>query len=842
MRVSQSLRLSVLLVCVAAGGLIAHAQPAQADSVADLARPSSSIPGCVNVWTSGYTGETSCEARATDQQWRSWQATIATASAVIMTAAHAPEHADPSAVISALQTLAVMADAVTAQYHPGPKDPDILGATLRWMHARFAAFHLPRPARLGDGFRTLAENLSQPHLGVIARGLVYDRSTALADALMEAVRDDKAAAVEATNTAVYQTHRAAMQAAEAAESGTFNAAHATAAIAAAAGPDHTAIAAAETRILLASVAHHPNQAHYLARTHRRLAEIPNGLLGLIGVGLLLMVIGLARTVPVYGLRRAVAGSLMVIAVAAASWLPMILLLSLGLLPNGIVPGLVWLICIGLVLRYGRWLLPRWFRAAWSVVFGGKAPPETHGSARFGTVGEATAGHHLAPDAQRDAFALGWLHGTGHLPDGRFWQDGHILTCAPTGAGKGIGAVIPNLLAYPGSAFVLDFKGENYAVTARARRAAGQDVFLIDPFGITGAPSHGMNWLDALDPEAPDVVSLASAMAEMLVVSTGAESDPHWTESGREFLRGLLIYVAGLSGERRSMSALRAILTGSEEAWAETLADMLSDPLRGHRIVARTATSYLNRPEKERGSILSTVVRQTAWFDDPRLAQAFDRHDFDLRDLKRRPMTVYLAIPPDRLRACLGFVRGFIGLALDAMTVTQGRPEHRVAFILDEFGQLGRMDSLADSITLLRGYGAQFWLFVQDLSQLKAVYPRWQSFLANTTQQFFGTADFDTARYLSEALGQVTIGFETRSRSTSTGLAAWSGQGSVSATEHRQGRSLLTPDEIMRLGPTRPIVLRAGEAPYLLERLNYLSDAPYAGQFDPNPMHAAETVK
>jgi hypothetical protein len=37
------------------------------------------------------------------------------------------------------------------------------------------------------------------------------------------------------------------------------------------------------------------------------------------------------------------------------------------------------------------------------------------------------------------------------------------------------------------------------------------------------------------------------------------------------------------------------------------------------------------------------------------------------------------------------------------------------------------------------------VFVQDLSQLKAVYPRWQSFLANTSQQFFWTADFETAR-------------------------------------------------------------------------------------------------
>jgi len=67
-------------------------------------------------------------------------------------------------------------------------------------------------------------------------------------------------------------------------------------------------------------------------------------------------------------------------------------------------------------------------------------------------------------------------------------------------------------------------------------------------------------------------------------------------------------------------------------------------------------------------------------------------------------------------------------------------------------------------TLLRGYDARLWLFVQDLSQLKAVYPRWQSFIANTTRQFFGTADYDTARCVSDGLSHQTISFETASRS------------------------------------------------------------------------------
>src|SRR5262249_21643815 len=48
---------------------------------------------------------------------------------------------------------------------------------------------------------------------------------------------------------------------------------------------------------------------------------------------------------------------------------------------------------------------------------------------------------------------------------RYEAEGHILTVAPTGSGKGVSAVIPNLLDYPGSVVVVDLKGENHAVTA-----------------------------------------------------------------------------------------------------------------------------------------------------------------------------------------------------------------------------------------------------------------------------------------------------------------------------------------------------------------------------------------
>jgi type IV secretory pathway TraG/TraD family ATPase VirD4 len=573
---------------------------------------------------------------------------------------------------------------------------------------------------------------------------------------------------------------------------------------------------------------------YAAAANRDLERIPSNLVFLFVVAVVLVVMGDKAMLMGSDRRLRAARRIKFIFGMPLCWLVLSLVhAETGWFASNWIALPLWLGLVLLMFAFGQNLVPgalrRWFASMYP-----DDTPTTHGSAHFGTAG--IGARHLAPAAPVDAFVLGYLPDAPRKGDARFRQDGHILTCAPTGAGKGVGGVIPNLLDYPGSAFVLDFKGENYAVTARARRELGQQVILVDPFGITGITGQALNWLDTLDPDSPDVVSRAAGLADMLIAVEGTEADSHWTDTARELLRGLLVYVATLPADRRTMAELRRVVTASERDLADTLDEMQVDPEAGQRIPARAAAAHLNRPERERGSVLSTVVRHTAWLDDPRLCAALARSDFNLADLKRQPMTVYLAIPPDRLRACLGFVRGFIGMALDGITAAQGRPLHRVAFFLDEFGQLGRMDRLADSVTLLRGYGAQLWLFVQDLSQLKAVYPRWQSFLANTSQQFFGTADFDTARYLSDALGQQTIRYETQNVSQSSGTWGKPGSSSSGTGEHLQGRSLLTPDEVMRLGPTRPIVLVSGEPPYLLNRVSYLTDPAYAGRFDANPLH------
>ena len=218
-------------------------------------------------------------------------------------------------------------------------------------------------------------------------------------------------------------------------------------------------------------------------------------------------------------------------------------------PGGWLIWLLWPVVFMALLALGPRLLPRPVRRVWAILFAA-APSTTHGSAYFGRVQDAAG--HLKPTASADAFALGDLPNTPH-GRGRFYHDGHILTCAPTGAGKGIGAGDPEPDRLSRRRLCPRPQGENYAVTARARRQAGQDVFLIDPFAITGAAGHALNWLDTLDPDHPDVVGRAGTLADMLVVRSGFESEPYLNVTARDLLRGFLVHVAGLPAERRKMA-------------------------------------------------------------------------------------------------------------------------------------------------------------------------------------------------------------------------------------------------------------------------------------------------
>lgn len=400
---------------------------------------------------------------------------------------------------------------------------------------------------------------------------------------------------------------------------------------------------------------------------------------------------------------------------------------------------------------------------------------------------------------------------------------HILTVAPTGAGKGRYHLIPHLLSNTdASMVVLDLKGELHAVTSRWRRQQGHECWVWDPYAVTRGDRCTFDLLRALDPDSPDAVGDAVALAEALVIEvSGREGEAHWSEAARQLLTGLLLHA----------SATRQHDIGVVRDWvamslAEVLAEMTSSK---HTAVRRAAGAQLARPEKEAASIVSTLTRHLAWLDDPRLADAVGPGSrLAGRDFRDRPVTLYLCVPPDRVGPAARAVRAITWLLLRDLTRQhQGR---KVIIALDEMAQLGRMESLEKAIAIARGYRIQLWMLVQSLSQLRAAYGQHDGTLvANSLLVAWAVSDHQTAQLLSQVCGTQTVASNSHSYTPGKPLPAHS--------QSDTGRALITADEIRTLGPQQAIVIARSVRPAVVDLPDYLKDPTYSNRADPNPMHA-----
>jgi type IV secretion system protein VirD4 len=145
--------------------------------------------------------------------------------------------------------------------------------------------------------------------------------------------------------------------------------------------------------------------------------------------------------------------------------------------------------------------------------------------------------------------------------------------------------------------------------------------------------------------------------------------------------------------------------------------------------------------------------------------------------------------------------------------------------LDEFAALGRLEAVERAMGLMAGYGLQLWPILQDMSQLKDLYgERAGTFIANAgVQQVFGVNDFETAKWLSQMIGQETAGFQTDSFKPGDG---------PSFSNNLTGRDLLTPDEIMQLRPENQLLRVQGQATAVAQKLRYYADPEFKGLFVP----------
>lgn len=448
--------------------------------------------------------------------------------------------------------------------------------------------------------------------------------------------------------------------------------------------------------------------------------------------------------------------------------------------------------------------------------------DTHGTARFARSSE------IAPLKKSESgLLIGRWPGNGKLL--RYDGPAHLMTMAPTRSGKGVGTIIPNLLTVDRSIICIDPKGENATIADEARLSFGP-VHLLDPFGVTGKPSATFNPMEGLDCDNIDVVEEVSTLADALVFDEpGLSGDAHWNEEAKALIAGLLLYVlASQPEERRTLTTLRHMLTLSSDAFRRALDAMqASEAVNG--LIARAANRHLGKSDREASGVLSAAQRHTHFLDSPRMTAVLARSDFRFGDLKANTATVFLVLPPDRLAAYSRWLRLLVARSLTDMARTAPSPQPStppVLYLLDEFASLGHLAPIERAMGLMAGYGVQLWPIVQDIHQLRATYgQRAGTFFANAgVLQVFGVNDHDSARLVSDLLGQETVVFNTAARALDaekTGLTF---------AEQHVGRPLLTPDEVRNLPTCLELLFIAGRRPIMATKLRYYADPEFADLF------------
>lgn len=355
-------------------------------------------------------------------------------------------------------------------------------------------------------------------------------------------------------------------------------------------------------------------------------------------------------------------------------------------------------------------------------------------------------------------------------------DGHMLTIGPTRSGKSRRLLIPNLLYETGrSALVVDMKGELAAITAPHRAAKGGRIVALDPFGVlvgrgVNIESIGFNPMVQLDPTSDAFVDDAMTLAEALVQVTPEMKDPYWAESAQDFVAGLIMLVRCVRGNKANLGQVREETSRGPTDMAKIATQAIKSNI--HPAVTRKLQKFTNATadNKELSSIMSSAQTQTRFLDSPGIVRNLTDGGIDFGILKTSATTVYLVLPPERLLTHAKWLRLVISSAMTAMQRTlkvKGRPD--VLFMLDEFPQLGRMQSIETAVSLNAGYGVKVWAAVQHLGQIKDQYgDNWETFLSAGCVTAFAPRDVFTRDHLTRLIGTGTKTLRSTSFSSDGG--------------------------------------------------------------------------
>jgi len=417
-----------------------------------------------------------------------------------------------------------------------------------------------------------------------------------------------------------------------------------------------------------------------------------------------------------------------------------------------------------------------------------------------------------------------------------------ILAAPTRSGKGVSAAIPNLLNWPDSVVCLDIKQANYEETAGFRKEKGQEVYLWNPFSESGK-THRCNILSYIRDNFR--VSDTNKIGYIFWPRTGDAKEDFFNDQARNLFLAIVLYICETPGMTRTMGEVLRQGSGQGGPLVDHFRAIIAEREAEDRPVSQACELAFNRffanakSDNTLGGIISSFTGPLTTWANPLVDAATSADDFDLRDLRKKPMSIYVGVTPDYLAEAGLLLNAFFSVLLNMNTkeTPKQNPEfqYQCLLILDEFTAMGRVNILAKSAAYIAEYGIRIFTIIQSLSQLDGEYGKEvsRSFVTNHALQIiFAPREQRDANEASEMLGYLTQRAKSRGTSHSSGTKSNSSSSSENVSDQR--RALLLPQEVKEIGQDKEIIALENTKPILCEKIRYYDDPVFMSRLLPAP--------
>ena len=418
------------------------------------------------------------------------------------------------------------------------------------------------------------------------------------------------------------------------------------------------------------------------------------------------------------------------------------------------------------------------------------------------------------------------------------KNNNVCVVGGSGSGKSRFFVKPNILEANCNYVITDPAGDILKSTASFLESKGYEIKVFNL--VEMAKSDCYNPFDYIRDDL-GVVMMIKCLIKNTTPAGQKAGDPFWEKSEEALLQALCFYLVHHRPKKyRNFTTVMQLLRAAEideknPSYKSALDKMFDDveKVDPNSIALKQYKTFKMGAGKTLKSILISCSVRLTVFNLRQIENLTGRDTIELSKMGEGKKALFVVIPSAdstyNFLVSMMYSQLFETLYFMGETEYGGRLPSRVRFLLDEFANIGEIPEFTKKLATMRKYEISCSIILQNLAQIKNMYKDdWQTILGNCDSfVFLGGQEYDTVEYISKELGDSTI--VVRDRGMSNGRSS-----SASQNYKTTSRKLLNPDEIMRLGKGKCIVLINGLYPFKDVKYEYTKHPNYKYTGDAKP--------